>query len=754
MCRRKFGWDDVIPEELLNQWVAWQRELPKLEDLHINRCFKPGNFDEIVSRELHHFSDASQSAYGAVTYLRSEDINGNFNCSFVMGKSRLTPIKAVTIPRLELSAAVISTRLDRMSKKEISIPIHRSYFWTDSTCVLKYINNQDTRFQTFVANRVATIHNASSPDQWSYVNTQVNPADDASRGVSPECLDRWIQGPEFLRRPADSWPQQPIDLNLNNDDPEIKKSSTVCISKISESDLLTDIINRFSSLNRLKRVVAWILRYISKLKNRIKNGHNERPCVKQSDVTPLSLPEINNAEIVIIKHVQGKCFKEELDCLETCQLQSNNTRNILKKKSNIYKLDPFLSEGLIRVGGRLRRAPITSDAQCPIILPKKHHLTDLVIQHYHVIVGHSGLEYTLSAIRQRYWIINGRSNVRSVISKCVDCRKRQARVAQQKMADLPKDRVTPSKPPFTYTGVDCFGPFIVKRGRTTVKRYGVLFTCLTIRAIHIEVANSLDTDSFVNALRRFIARRGQPESIRSDNGTNFTSADKELRGSINEWNESRVHNFLLQQGIEWKFNPPAGSHHGGSWERCIRTVRKVMQALMKEQTLDDEGLYTLLCEVESIVNGRPITKQSDDHRDLEPLTPNHLLLSRAGSAIPPGIFVNEDNYCRRRWRQVQYLADVFWRRWVREYLPSLQQRQKWNDQHQNIGLDDVVLMLDENKPRSLWPLGRVIEVYRNQHDGLVRSVKLKTASTELVRPITKIVLLESSSTGSTPSKGK
>eukprot|EP00794_Sanderia_malayensis_P013184 gene13184-14532_t len=184
-------------------------------------------------------------------------------------------------------------------------------------------------------------------------------------------------------RSADSWPQQPIDLNLNSEDPEIKKSSTVCISKISESDLFTDIINRFSSLNRLKRVVAWILRYISKLKNRIKNGHDERPCVKQSEVTPLSLSEINNAEIVIIKHVQRKCFKEELDCLETRELQSNNTRNILKKTSNIYKLDPFLSEGLIRVGGRLRQAPIIGDAQCPIILPKKHHLIDLVIQHYH-----------------------------------------------------------------------------------------------------------------------------------------------------------------------------------------------------------------------------------------------------------------------------------------------------------------------------------------------------------------------------------
>ena len=156
--------------------------------------------------------------------------------------------------------------------------------------------------------------------------------------------------------------------------------------------------------------------------------------------------------------------------------------------------------------------------------------------------------------------------------------------------------------------------------------------------------------------------------------------EKELREAVAEWNQSQIHNFLLQRSIKWTFNPPAGSHHGGAWERCIRTVRKVMKALTKEQVLDDEGLNTLMCEVEAIVNGRPITKLSDDPRDLEPLTPNHLMLLRAGPAAPPGTFTKYDNYSNRRWRQVQYLADVFWRRWVREYLPSLQERQKWHKQ--------------------------------------------------------------------------
>ena len=309
------------------------------------------------------------------------------------------------------------------------------------------------------------------------------------------------------------------------------------------------------------------------------------------------------------------------------------------------------------------------------------------------------------------------------------------------MASLPQDRTTPSKPPFTYTGVDYFGPFEVRRGRTKVKRYGVLFTCLNIRAIHLEIASSLDTESFINALRRFIARRGQPEQIRSDNGSNFVSGEKELREAVKEWNQSQIHNFLLQRRIKWTFNPPTGSHHGGVWERCIRTTRKVIKAVTREQILDDEGINTLMCEVEAIINGRPITKLSDDPRDMEPLTPNHLLMLRAGPTVPPATLTKQDIY-GRRWRQVQYLANVFWRRWIREYLPSLQVRRKWNMERRNFAVNDIVLLLDDKTPRGSWPLGRVVEVYTNRRDGLVRSVKLKTRTAELTRPVNKITLLE------------
>jgi hypothetical protein len=279
------------------------------------------------------------------------------------------------------------------------------------------------------------------------------------------------------------------------------------------------------------------------------------------------------------------------------------------------------------------------------------------------------------------------------------------------MASLPKDRITPGQSPFTNVGIDCFGPFYVKRGRGREKRYGCLYTCLTIRAIHIEKLHSLDTDSFINSLRRCIARRGVPDLIRSDNGTNFVGGQRELQEAMDQWNASRkTKDFLLQRNIKWEFNPPTASHMGGVWERQIRTVRKSLNAIMKEQVLDDEQLDTLFCEVEAIVNNRPITPVSTDPKDDEPLTPSHLLLLRSGPKTPPGCFIKHDIY-GRRWRHVQYLSDQFWRRWVREYLPQLQLRQKWLVKRPNLSINDIVLVMDESTTRNSWPLARVINVF-------------------------------------------
>jgi hypothetical protein len=657
---------------------------------------------------------------------------GNIHVSFVIGKARLAPLKVVTIPRLKLSAAVVATRLDKMVRNEIEISIDASIFWTDSTTVLGYILNEEKRFKTFVANRVAVIHETTVPSQWKYVSTRLNPADDASRGLSADALlhnERWLSGPDFLCKTEDHWPSQHYNSAATlEDDPEVKiePQTFAMVTGTLEGTLedpLDQIFKRFSSWTRLRSFIAWVLCYRSKLCEAVRRRREgQYGSLKAGVINPINVEELVRAESQVVKHVQGTSFREELIRLGDQSI--NDTINELKvkyvkKSSPIYNLDPQLIDGILRVGGRLKNAPIPRESKHPIIVPKNNHISNLIVRYYHQISAHAGREHVLSLLRERFWIVGARIMVKRILNNCVDCRKRQGPRGEQKMADLPKDRVIPNNPPFTFVGVDCFGPFLVKKGRSLVKRYGVLFTCLMIQAIHIEIAYSLDTDSFLQSMRRFIARRGHPEVMRSDNGTNFVAGEKELRNAIEGWNQEKLHKFLLQQHIKWIFNSPAASHQGGVWERCIRTVRKVLKALFKQQVLDDEGLTTLMCEAESIVNSRPLTKVSDDPNDAEALTPNHLLLLRSGPSFPPGIFTKEERYSRRRWRQIQYLADIFWRRWVKEYLPTLQKRQKWTKPRRNFQLGDIVLIVDENYPRCSWPLGRITEV-KSGKDGYVR----------------------------------
>ena len=367
-----------------------------------------------------------------------------------------------------------------------------------------------------------------------------------------------------------------------------------------------------------------------------------------------------------------------------------------------------------------------------MILPYKHHATDLVIRHYHEVAGHMGQESVLALLREKYWVLKGRSAVRRVVRLCVDCQRRKRPTCEQFMADLPSDRVTANDPPFTSVGVDYFGPVQVKQGRSHVKRYGCIFTCLNTRAVHIEIAHSLNTDSMLNALRRFISLRGRPRNIRSDCGTNFTKADKELKANMEEWNKSSIENFCTQRGIDWVFNPPGVSHMGGAWERMIRSVRQILRALLKEQIVCDEVLSTIVAEVTNILNSRPLTRNSNDSRDPDPLTPNHLLHLRPCPSLPPGVFGSDDQQMKRQWRQAQFLTNMFWKRWTKEYLPCLQRRQKWNELQTNLKIGDVVLLTDGNFPRGQWPLARVVEVVKGR-DGLVRSVKIKTCSTVVTR---------------------
>ncbi|XP_064627989.1 uncharacterized protein LOC135487823 [Lineus longissimus] len=462
-------------------------------------------------------------------------------------------------------------------------------------------------------------------------------------------------------------------------------------------------------------------------------GDVDHACV---DTSPLKLEDVKQAEHAVIQYQQKRHYSAEIEALQ-------GGAAVVGKKSQIRGLDPILRDGLLKVGGRISRSNLPEETIHTVILPKGSHVARLILNYVHLLLWHGGRNQMLSRLRTKYWIVQAPSAACSVIRNCVVCRKMKGPLGEQRMSDLPEDRLTPDKPPFTCTGVDYFGPFEVKRGRSVVERWGVMFTCLVVRAVHIEVADSLDTSSYINALRRFLAHRGQCVKLRSDNGSNFHASQKELKEAIGQWNTKQIQACMVQREVDWAFNPPAGSHHGGVFERMIGLTRKVLNSVISQHSIrkmDEDCFRTLLCEVQAILNDRPITKLSDQSDDLEALTPNHLLLMKRQPSLPPGVFEKEEIYVKRRWRQVQYLSDLFWKRWVGEYIPLLQERQKWLEVRRNMDYGDIVLLADDRAPRNSWSLGRIIGVVPDRH-GVVRQVRVKTQHNELVRPVDKLVMV-------------
>ncbi|MEL7341107.1 MAG: hypothetical protein AAGM67_11510, partial [Bacteroidota bacterium] len=414
------GWDEEISGESLEHWKKWLVEMPKLENFTVNRCIKTPDFGDSIRNEIHHFSDASEAGYGTVSYLRSVNGSGKVDVAFLFAKSRLAPMKRITIPRLELTASTLAVKIDAMLKEELEIDLQKSVFWTDSTSVLRYINNKNKRFQTFVANRITVIHDGSDPDQWMYVPTKNNPADDASRGLSAEELlrnQRWIKGPEFLSKSKDTWPKWNVDLaDIPEDDVEIKKSIQSNSVNVGNAEGMTSLIfSRFSNWNRLKKAVSWILRYKQWLLRKVRK---KRVPFELGEKKRITNAEMNEAEAAIIKCVQQECFADELISLQSSE-------HAVKSTSSLRRLDPIIKNGLLCVGGRLKHAPYEFDhMRHPVILPKRHHVSDVIIRHYHEMSGHSGQEHVLSRIREYFWIIQARVSVRKICRSCFPCKKR------------------------------------------------------------------------------------------------------------------------------------------------------------------------------------------------------------------------------------------------------------------------------------------------------------------------------------------
>ena len=345
--------------------------------------------------------------------------------------------------------------------------------------------------------------------------------------------------------------------------------------------------------------------------------------------------ELTQAEMVMIKTVQNECFADELESVGGVENTEDRHRARQKKnalkKSNLYRLDPFGdNQRVLRVGGRLRRSHLSFPEKHPVLLPKGHHLSQLIVRHHHERVHHQGRQITHGAVRTAgFWIIGGHGVVSKVISSCVTCKKLRGTSLTQHMTDLPSDR-TETPAPFTNVECDVFGPWTIQTrklrgGAVNSKRWGLVFTRLNSRAIHIEVLESMDTSAFICALRRFLSIRGPTARIRCDRGSNFVGAKSELEQALEEMDEGAVKNYLADQGCEWCLNPPHASHFGGVWERQIGTIHRVLDAMLLElgkPQLTHELLVTLLAEVSAVVNARPIAAIPSDVDDPQPLSPS------------------------------------------------------------------------------------------------------------------------------------
>ena len=663
------------------------------------------------------FSDASEFAYGTAAYIKVYNSTEK-SVQLIMGKSRVAPLQAITIPRLELTAATVAAKLYSFLLEELNTDINRVYFWTDSMIVLQYLQNTSTRFKRFVSNRIQMIQELTKVSDWNYVPSKWNPADLASCGMQPhetKKLNYWLHGPAFLCESDDY--QTVIKMSSEKlEDLEVKNSFAVEL----ETDM-NRFIKYFSQYDKLLIAVAWFKKFVMYLKFKLTRDD-------VSNINPvLQVSDLQDAKHHVICYIQAQEFPQEIKYLQQDKP--------VPKSSSLVSLCPIYEDNLVKVGGRLQNAE-TAFIKHPVILPK-HHVTDLIIKQTHEKNGHVGINHCLTVIRRKFYPLKGYSTVRKVVKSCISCKKGYKKPCEQKMADLPTDRTVIDNPPFTVTGIDYLGPVLVKYGRGTVKRYVCLFTCLMTRSVHLEVAHGLDSDSFLMAFHRFMSRRGKPTEIWSDNGRNFVGAEKELKESLQQLNSKRVRDAFLLEAIEWNFIPPHAPHMGGIWERLVRSVKTVFKSLVKQQLLTDEQLVTFVCEVEKILNDRPLTTVRSDVKDDLPITPNHLLLMKRNDCSP----TCGSNYIQCRWKVIQQMANKFYSRYVTECLPSLQQRAKWRKIKENLKVNDIVLVMDETLSRGEWPLGLVTSINYGR-DNLVRSVKLKVRNTVKVRPVTKLVLLE------------
>lgn len=714
----------MLPEDLQLKWSKLRAEFVLIEKIKINRWMDTFHTHSKFKYELHRFADSTEEAYAATTYLRVMKGDGSFSVHLVAAKTKVAPIKRIALPRLELCAAHLLVKLVNSIRTALKLSLQQIVLWTDSTVTLAWIRGHPIRWKTFVANKVTEIQESFPTDYWRHVPSGKNAADCASRGLMPSELikfEMWWKGPEFLQQDESQWPMEKKRTEFVTD-AELRKQIALSTHVLAEPN---PILHQFEDLDRLSRITAYCMRVFNK---------ENRPSSKV-----LSVNEVQQSLIFWIKHTQKIHFSDEIR-----KLSANKAINT---HSSILSLRPFLDgHGIVRVGGRLGNAAMAYDRKHPILLPATGHLVKLVIHESHQRSLHGGCQLALNIVRQKYWIIHGRSAVRSYIKSCVRCARFATKPTSQLMADLPAARIQQSRI-FIRIGLDYAGPYDLRtsglRNAATIKGYIAIFVCFSTKAIHLECVTGLTTDAFLLAFKRFVSRRGKPSHCHSDQGTNFVGAVEELEKMFNmstTVENEIIRHALLKDGVQWVFNPPSAPHFGGLWEAGVKSVKHHLRRSLGESKLTYEGMSTVLAQIEACLNSRPLYAVTADIDDVSALTPGHFIIGAPMVTLPEPNLLEINSNRLDHYQYLQRLYQSFWSRYHEDYLNTLQQRSKWREVETNLKIGDVVIIKEDNLPPAKWILGVILEAFPDKN-GLVRTAKVKTATTCLMRPVQKLCRL-------------
>uniref|UniRef100_A0A8D8LSF2 Integrase catalytic domain-containing protein n=1 Tax=Cacopsylla melanoneura TaxID=428564 RepID=A0A8D8LSF2_9HEMI len=726
-------WDEELNSEDKIEFLKIVDSMNQVSSIPVPRylqyCKTKGG-EKSVKYELHVFSDACSYSYASVVYLRRVNETGEIKSDIVFAKSRVAPTDKPTLPRLELLGALIAYRSLKFVKDSlIHTKIDKCFLWIDNQCVLHWLTNNKV-LPVFVHNRVQEIKSSTFPITYRYIPTDYNPADLACRGSNSQELktnNLWWKGPSFLS--THTWPDfdfqcPPIGEELLEEE---DRDDINLVSKCAEVAMVSSPLNiderKYGSFKKLVNITCYVKKFVNLCKKRVEFKG------------PIRFENYEESKIEWLRYIQKKYFSSTLETFK--QGQSDLLSNQLGLELS--------SDGLLICKGRFRELKYDGKEVFPVLLPRKCYVTDIIVSDVHRACFHAGTSQVLATLRLNYWLPQGRTEVKRILKSCVNCKKfRQGPYKQPEFCYLPNYRVQRSVA-FQYSAVDMYGPLTVKEGNELLKVHGLIFVCMTTRAVHLELLDTENTTDFLLAFLRFLSRRNACKHILSDNASQFKlvmNAFQVVYGNLT--------NHLNEKGIKFSFTSPLSPWEGGVYERLIGIIKQCLRKTLGHLLLSKVQLLTTLLQIENSVNCRPLGYVADEDMMI---TPNHFLGIKSDTLGPERFdYETQGNSATFKnlisfWKKGHSYLDMFWKAWVKQYLNSLRERKQTRPKQGrtstlNPKVGEVVLIKDSNFHRTNWPYGTIVRVNHGR-DSKVRNVDLRISNGRIItRPISLLYPLE------------